>query len=288
MPQTGISGAQVKDNTIQRVDLDTTTVGQAVAAKLVQGSGITLYSTGADSGTGDVTISAGGAASHYYDYDDFIGPLTGAAPTTTKLFALTTNAGAGSVAQSYLGDQGDGRHGIVQLSGGTVAQNWARAFMGGACFLRASTFTFRMIVNPLNAGATAAAQHLIGFSNSPGPIVAATNYYIIFYFIRSFSANWFYQVRSLTNVTVQDTGVAATLNTWFDLKIVASAASVKFYINGVQVGSTVTTNIPIGQYLYPYAAHNSSTDTVASFLLLDWAEIDIDTGIADRFSRSPI
>jgi hypothetical protein len=57
MAQTGISGKQVKDSSIQRVDLDTTTVGQAVVAKLVQGTNVTLSSTGADSGTGDVTIS---------------------------------------------------------------------------------------------------------------------------------------------------------------------------------------------------------------------------------------
>jgi hypothetical protein len=58
MPPTVIRGTQVLDGTIQRADLDTTTAGQAVVAKIVQGSNITLSSTGADSGTGDVTVSA--------------------------------------------------------------------------------------------------------------------------------------------------------------------------------------------------------------------------------------
>jgi hypothetical protein len=58
MPQTVISGKQVKDSSIQRIDLDTTTVGQAVVTKLIQGTNVTLSSTGADAGTGDVTISA--------------------------------------------------------------------------------------------------------------------------------------------------------------------------------------------------------------------------------------
>ena len=58
MPKTLVTGLQVKDGSIQRPDLDVTTVGQAVVAKLVQGTGITLSSTGADSGTGDVTINA--------------------------------------------------------------------------------------------------------------------------------------------------------------------------------------------------------------------------------------
>jgi hypothetical protein len=57
MPPTVIRGAQVLDGSIQRADLDISTVGQAVIAKLVQGAGITLSSTGADSGTGDVTVS---------------------------------------------------------------------------------------------------------------------------------------------------------------------------------------------------------------------------------------
>jgi hypothetical protein len=61
MPKTVIRGAQVLDGSIQRADLDTSTVGQAVVAKLVQGSNVTLSSTGADSGTGDVTISVPGA-----------------------------------------------------------------------------------------------------------------------------------------------------------------------------------------------------------------------------------
>jgi hypothetical protein len=57
MPPTVIRGKQVLDGSIQRADLDTSTVGQAVVAKLVQGTNVTLSSTGADSGTGDVTIS---------------------------------------------------------------------------------------------------------------------------------------------------------------------------------------------------------------------------------------
>jgi hypothetical protein len=57
MAQTLIRGTQVLDGSIQRPDLDTTTAGKAVIAKIVQGSGISLSSTGADSGTGDVTVS---------------------------------------------------------------------------------------------------------------------------------------------------------------------------------------------------------------------------------------
>lgn len=60
MPPTVIRGKQVLDGSIQRADLDTTTVGQAVVAKLVQGTNVTLSSTGGDAGTGDVTINVPG------------------------------------------------------------------------------------------------------------------------------------------------------------------------------------------------------------------------------------
>jgi hypothetical protein len=60
MARTEVTGRQIKDSTVQRDDLDTSTVGQAVVRKIVQGSGITISSTGADSGTGDVEINATG------------------------------------------------------------------------------------------------------------------------------------------------------------------------------------------------------------------------------------
>jgi hypothetical protein len=60
MARTEVTGRQIKDSTVQRDDLDIATAGQAVVRKIVQGSGVTISSTGADSGTGDVEISATG------------------------------------------------------------------------------------------------------------------------------------------------------------------------------------------------------------------------------------
>ena len=80
MAQTAIRGTQVANSTIQRVDLDTTTVGQAVVAKIIQGTNVALSSTGGDSGTGDVTISVPGGG---------VGPAgTNATTTTTASFTV--------------------------------------------------------------------------------------------------------------------------------------------------------------------------------------------------------
>jgi len=61
MATTQVRGKQVLDQTIQRDDLDVGTVGQSVIRKVVQGTGVTMSATGADAGTGDVTINATGA-----------------------------------------------------------------------------------------------------------------------------------------------------------------------------------------------------------------------------------
>jgi hypothetical protein len=235
----------------------------------------------------DNRIKAGGPTSHYYDYDDLLSvwPITGG--NASKLLLIQNSGAAGAVAALNTVDWGDGHHGVVQLAPGTVASAWARAYIASPIFLRASTFTWRMWVLPFNAPAAAATQHLIGFSNVPNSVLGATNYYILFYLIPAASSNWHTYVRNAAAVTDQDTGVNGMSHVWFDLKIVATATQVKFYING-NLTNTITTNIPTGQPLYPAAWINANTDTANYTLYLDDAEIDIDTGIVGRFSRSPI
>jgi hypothetical protein len=57
MSSTVITSQQIKDGVVQRSDLNVTTSGQSVVAKILQGNLITLGSSGADAGTGDVTIN---------------------------------------------------------------------------------------------------------------------------------------------------------------------------------------------------------------------------------------
>jgi hypothetical protein len=58
MPATTIRGVQILNGSVQRADMNTATSGQAVVTKIVQGSNITISSSGIDPGTGDVTVSA--------------------------------------------------------------------------------------------------------------------------------------------------------------------------------------------------------------------------------------
>lgn len=60
MARTQVRSQQIGDGDVTRDDLNVADSGKAVVRKIVQGSGVTISSTGADSGTGDVEISATG------------------------------------------------------------------------------------------------------------------------------------------------------------------------------------------------------------------------------------
>jgi len=58
MPRQEFTGYQIKDGTIYREDLNISITGKSVVRRILPGSGVSLSSTGVDSGTGDVTINA--------------------------------------------------------------------------------------------------------------------------------------------------------------------------------------------------------------------------------------
>jgi hypothetical protein len=60
MARTEVRSKQIKDGGVKREDLNTTVTGRAVITRVIAGTGVSLSSTGVDSGTGDVTINATG------------------------------------------------------------------------------------------------------------------------------------------------------------------------------------------------------------------------------------
>lgn len=58
MARTQVRSEQLGNSEVKREDLNVTEVGQSVITRILAGTGITLSSTGADSGTGDVTINS--------------------------------------------------------------------------------------------------------------------------------------------------------------------------------------------------------------------------------------
>lgn len=59
---TTFNSRQIRDGSVSRDDLNITTAGQAVIRKIITGAGLSQSYTGADSGTGDVTLSVSGVS----------------------------------------------------------------------------------------------------------------------------------------------------------------------------------------------------------------------------------
>jgi len=67
MGKTSIGTRLIRDDSVNRDDVDINTVGKSLITKVIEGSNINISWTGADAGTGDVTISAASAGGGDYD-----------------------------------------------------------------------------------------------------------------------------------------------------------------------------------------------------------------------------
>lgn len=108
MAKTEVRGSQIKDASVQRDDLDAATSGQAVARKLVQGPGIELSSTGADAGTGDVTVKVGGVLDTTFTYPGTLSVQAGKArwyaPVNATIVAVRASVGTAPTGASAIFD----------------------------------------------------------------------------------------------------------------------------------------------------------------------------------------
>lgn len=93
MAKTEIPTTQIKDEGVTRNDLNVSTMSQAVITKLIEGTNVTLASTGVDAGTGDVTVNASGGAGALFELDvngDFQ-PIADPSSSTSGFFELDVN-----------------------------------------------------------------------------------------------------------------------------------------------------------------------------------------------------
>jgi hypothetical protein len=130
MPATRLTGLQVKDNSIQRADLDVGTSGQAVITKALSASSLRLVasSTGADAGTGDVTFDLAqtgvGAGTYVKVTVDVYGRVTGSS---------TLSAGdIPDISATYLLRAGGTMSGPLVAASSSVSQSGLRIPAGTA------------------------------------------------------------------------------------------------------------------------------------------------------------
>lgn len=57
MAKTSVKSEQIKDGGVKRSDVNISQTGEAIIRRLIAGTNISLFSTGVDTGTGDVTVS---------------------------------------------------------------------------------------------------------------------------------------------------------------------------------------------------------------------------------------
>jgi hypothetical protein len=117
MATTVVRGGQIKDASIQRADIDVSTVGQSLIAKAVQGRGVKFTSTGGDAGTGDVTIDADPSTTSNAS-------LTTWAPNadTDDVYAITAQAAAVTAINNPTGSPVDGQNLIIRYKDNGTAR----------------------------------------------------------------------------------------------------------------------------------------------------------------------
>jgi hypothetical protein len=125
MAQTTLNTQQF--NGVQRDDLDVTTSTKAVIAKVIQGSGVSISSTGVDSGTGDVTVNL-----------DINGLTEDASPIITDDFVATYDASGAVNKKVRLSNIG---------GNGTGPGSYNPTLTGTANVASSTTGTFRYIVS---------------------------------------------------------------------------------------------------------------------------------------------
>jgi hypothetical protein len=97
MAVTGLRGRQILDGSIVRGDLNTTVTGDAVIRRIIQGTGLSISSTGVDTGTGDVTLNlatSGVGAGGTFGSGSLVPVIT--VDTYGRITSITTAAVSGS------------------------------------------------------------------------------------------------------------------------------------------------------------------------------------------------
>jgi len=237
---------------------------------------------------GDATFAAlaTGGTSRFYDSDDFLQAIA-TSPSDRKFVHVDNSAGA-AAQSANINVSTSGHHGLISLRPGTAINQYARIFSTPIYLAAGSSISCRSILYPLDWVAAETIQIYFGFASTPGPLLGTSDYSAIFYLQPSGSNNWQALVRTLAAATTQDSGVAGTAGNWVTLRIVATSTSIAFYVNNV-LTNTITTNIPpTTQLLYPFISINSSTNTANRTLYVDTAEIDIDSGIANKFLKTSV
>jgi hypothetical protein len=169
MAVTNVRGRQLKDDDVTRADLNTTVSGSAVVRAVLSGTGITQSRTGADPGTGDVTISlstSGVSAGTY-------GSSTIVPVITVDTYGRITSVGTAAVS----GGGGTGGSSVRCEQTLTATANQT-VFSGLTCTLTSGYFDVFINGVKVNSSSFSNTTNSITFTDglAAGDIVDVVNY----------------------------------------------------------------------------------------------------------------
>jgi len=167
MPRTEIKSSTIANFEVKREDINTSESGSAVITKIIAGSGITITnSTGADQGTGDVTISSGGGT-----INDLNGQSGASQTFATGTSGTNFNISSASNVHTFnIPDASSTNRGLITTGAQTIAGS--KTFSSniiGSITGSASTLT-----NARNITATGDASWSVSFDGSANASSALT------------------------------------------------------------------------------------------------------------------
>ena len=218
-------------------------------------------------------VSSRRAAKNFYAVEDFVNNVT------SSLFS-TTGSGTGNAGATVADFDATGI-GVASFNTGTTTTGRFGISSNNAAPLFFSTsavweFESRVYI-PVISDGTETYTVFSGFMDSNSADSADGVY---FSYSSALNSGKFEVITANNGArTRTDTGVTAAINTWYTLKAVVQSIggtlTAQFYINGVKVGSDVTTNIPsTAARATGYGTHIvKSAGTTATLLYIDYIEI---------------
>jgi hypothetical protein len=262
--------------------------GLSGALTVVAGSGITVTPSGSN-----ITIAATSfdptIGVHLFEdflagwYSPTTGQIEGDGPAwnSIQLGAPTFVVNSGSIVPTTAANPG-----ILQISvaatgtdGGGITTGIYTGNTFPAFVLGGGIITFETLIKiPVISDGTNNTQLNIGFRDSPGWAAATSGWNIQYQ--RESSLNWQLLVTAASTQTTLDSGIPVTTG-WHHIKLVSNAAgtSIAGFIDGVSMGTAITTNIP-SVALPPMITLRKTLGAAAMYLGIDYIKIDKTLSVA--------